>query len=423
MLQSVSPSSMRRSAADLPLPANPRYQMLDIWRGVACLMIVVLHAAFYFKYDDTPDVRAAAPVAAMIHGIISRFGSGVHLFFVISGYCIAATVDSSRRKPNVGKEFFLRRFRRIFPPYWFALGFTIVLVAMVTLLGAGAMVSDPGIHDTGVLPQPASLSISQWLGNLTLTEHWRHHLFGSPEMKLLGPSWSLCYEEQFYAICGVILLIAPRRFFSGTILVSLFTGLMMLVGAMLGGIAQFDGFFFDGRWLLFAVGVLVYHHVNYGKPRNSWLIPAVLAVTLAALVVVRYRIMREATFEQKSRCFEFIIATTFGVALVALHRWDRLISASPVTAPLAWCGRMCYSLYLIHWPVSKVTAALLFAYGVRGIWTVLLVSVPVCLIASLSTSYLFYLLVECRYMNSSSRKPAAVRESSKPALPPVPQPA
>jgi len=74
-LQTDSNFAQRGPAADLPAPANPRYLMLDIWRGIACLMIVVLHAAFYFKYDDSPDVRAAAPIAAMMHSIISRFGT------------------------------------------------------------------------------------------------------------------------------------------------------------------------------------------------------------------------------------------------------------------------------------------------------------------------------------------------------------
>lgn len=410
--------------ADLPAPANPRYQMLDIWRGVACLMIVVLHASFYFAYDDSPEARAAAPVGALIHSVISRFGSGVHLFFVISGYCIAATVDASRRRSNVGAEFFVRRFRRIFPPYWFALLVTIILVLAATLIGYGPIISDSGSHDTGVLPHPSSLSISQWIGNLTLTEHWRYHITGSDELKLLGPSWSLCYEEQFYAICGVILLIAPRWFFKGTIVVSLFTIGMMALATQLGGLHAFNGFFFDGRWLLFAVGVLVYRHINYGKPARSIIAPAVLLAAFVTLGALRYGVLRGATTDTKARCFEFLVAAGFGMVLLALHRWDQQISNAKILSPIAWCGRMCYSLYLIHWPVSKLVSALLHEAGVRGVWPTLLVSVPVCLAVSLAVSYVFYRLIECRFMNASPRKARSVsHESLTTASMPVTQPA
>lgn len=412
------------NAAELPAPANPRYQMLDIWRGVACLMIVVLHASFYFACDDSSAIRAESPIGGMIHSAISRFGSGVHLFFVISGYCIAATVDASRRRSNVGADFFIRRFRRIFPPYWFALLFTIALVVAATTLGFGPMISDAGKVDTGVLPQPGGLSAWQWIGNLTLTEHWRYHVIGNGELKLLGPSWSLCYEEQFYAICGLILLVAPRWFFKGAIIVSLFTVAMMTLAMQLGGLHTFNGFFFDGRWLLFAVGVLVYHHINYSKALRSLATPAVLLAAFLSLGMLRYGVLRGATADTKARCFELLVAVGFGITLLTLHRWDRQISNVRLLAPLAWCGRMCYSLYLIHWPVSKLISAALHGAGVRGVWPTLLISVPVCLAASLAASYAFYRLIECRFMNTSSRKTRPIsHESLATVSMPVTQPA
>src|SRR5207244_1662290 len=148
-------------------------------------------------------------------------------FFVISGYCIAATADSSRRKSGASASYFRRRLRRILPPYWAALVFTAAVLGLVTLLGRPDLVmTDPAI-DTGSIPRPAELTAAQWFGNLTLTETWRHYLFGDPELKLLGPSWTLCYEEQFYVVCGVLLLVAPRRFFAGVGVVSLFTLLML----------------------------------------------------------------------------------------------------------------------------------------------------------------------------------------------------
>jgi peptidoglycan/LPS O-acetylase OafA/YrhL len=95
----------------LPIPRSPRYAALDFWRGLACLFVVVLHSAHYV-YEALPTID---PVGKVILLIISKMGVGVPMFFVISGYCIAATCDSARRKQYSPGSYFYRRFRRILP--------------------------------------------------------------------------------------------------------------------------------------------------------------------------------------------------------------------------------------------------------------------------------------------------------------------
>ena len=56
---------------------------------------------------------------------------GVSLFFVISGYCIAASAEATARKGGSPWGFMGRRVWRIYPPYWAALlGFVAVVVAL-----------------------------------------------------------------------------------------------------------------------------------------------------------------------------------------------------------------------------------------------------------------------------------------------------
>src|SRR5689334_7722377 len=83
-----------RMSGTLKPPRNPRYASLDLWRGIACLMIVILHAAHHAGEAG----QTAGTLARAILAVFSKLGSGVPMFFVISGYCIAATSDSSRRK-------------------------------------------------------------------------------------------------------------------------------------------------------------------------------------------------------------------------------------------------------------------------------------------------------------------------------------
>lgn len=97
---------MSSEYADAGIPRAPRYDSLDIWRGVACLAVVVFHVA-------AQDRRVEAVPA--VSAVLAKLWLGVPMFFVISGYCIAATCDSSRRRDRSFAWYMQRRVRRIFP--------------------------------------------------------------------------------------------------------------------------------------------------------------------------------------------------------------------------------------------------------------------------------------------------------------------
>src|SRR5690554_4471962 len=50
MLQRPDPSRKGDAAPLPPKPANTRYDSLDLWRGAACIMLVLYHATFYGEY-------------------------------------------------------------------------------------------------------------------------------------------------------------------------------------------------------------------------------------------------------------------------------------------------------------------------------------------------------------------------------------
>ncbi|HEV3166318.1 MAG TPA: acyltransferase [Isosphaeraceae bacterium] len=410
----------KAKGAAYPLLASPRYRSLDMWRGLACLMIVLLHASFYAKPDDTAAARLQYPVGASLIHLINRMGVGVPMFFVISGYCIAATADSSRRKSRASLDYFKRRLRRIFPPYWVVLLLAIVLSWIVAAAGHPTLLTNDESPNTGTIPQPSTLTASQWFGNLTLTETWRSHLFGSPELKLLGPSWTLCYEEQFYVVCGLLLLLVPRRFFSGIVAVSVITAGMLVLSARQPWI-HINGFFFDGNWLMFAAGVFVYYRTNYPAGAGSRLVPGALCLGLLTLMAVRYGLMRHSDNDVlKDTLYSLWIGAAFAVAILWLRPLDERICGIKVLAPIAFCGRMCYSLYLLHWPISKLISHVLFNMGVRGYWPVLTITIPVVTAVSIGASWVFYVLVERHFLNppqkSSTRRDPELGSVGVPVL-------
>ena len=189
------------SAPAYPQIRSTRYPSLDVWRGLACLLIVVMHSTFPAQVGDMTLQKLQHPTAARIVFLIRQMWIGVPMFFVISGYCISATADSSRRKARATSHYFKRRIRRIFPPFWVALAVTIALYSVANLFPS--LAATP--HDNfQFIPKPSALTAGQWAGNATLTETWRSHLGGGVESEYLNPSWTLCYEEQFYVVCGLL---------------------------------------------------------------------------------------------------------------------------------------------------------------------------------------------------------------------------
>ena len=96
------------------------------------------------------------------------------------------------------------------------------------------------------------------------------------------------------------------------------------------------------------------------------------------------------------------------------HPLDRRLSGSPFAAPVSWCGLMCYSLYLVHWPVCKGLSHALYAAGVDTPRLTVLVTMPACLAASIAAAWPFHVLVERRFLNPPS---AAVSPSAPVAAP------
>jgi peptidoglycan/LPS O-acetylase OafA/YrhL len=64
-----------------------------------------------------------------------------------------------------------------------------------------------------------------------------------------------------------------------------------------------------------------------------------------------------------------------------------------------FCGRICYSLYLVHQLPVKTISTGLYRAGVASDQATLLLTVPTCIAVSVTLSCLFCHLVERRFLN------------------------
>ena len=387
-------------------PRDSRYETLDAWRGLACLMVVVGHAIGELTPQDWDAAGTSAPMR-LLRSAIGQLYLGVPMFFVISGYCISASADSSLRRAKGAGQFFIRRFRRIYPPYWIFLGI-LALLQFIAYMGGWLPILTEG--DCRI-PFVGALSWQQWMGSLTLTESWRWHLLSDGPRSYFGPSWTLCYEEQFYALCGMLLFVCPKHFWKGVVAISCVTAATFAWSIHADRLEILEGFFFNGRWLVFAAGILVYHHSVHAGAKTRRGLEFLLGLALIAALAVRFAWMAQATRDHKTLSFELVTGCLFAAILLLLKPRDASMSRWASLEPLRFCGRICYSLYLMHWPVTIIVSHLAIREGVTGLWPTLLGVAPVAAGLSVIFAWAFHVLVERRFLNPALRSPLAPREA------------
>lgn len=264
----------------LPLVGEPRYLSLDIWRGLACVMVVLHHAS----YPLSPDLKMGSGIDASIkHAVIRmlwHMNIGVPLFFVISGYCIGASIDAARRRGDGSLAFLGRRLWRIYPPYWAAILCFVAVTSSLDAIGLGRLHEDfrPAVVKLFSLHE---LDAAQWLGNLTLTEGWRPLVWPTSEsLNFIRVSWSLGYEEQFYFVCFLVLLAFPKRLFVTLAILSAVVVSLRISASGFGLISRIDGSF-PMLWHEFAVGLAVYWRLNLCRSRTGGRVVEAILVILA----------------------------------------------------------------------------------------------------------------------------------------------
>jgi peptidoglycan/LPS O-acetylase OafA/YrhL len=372
-----------------------RFQSLDILRGLSCIFIVIFHSVI-ICFPFPQELRPSTALVTL--NACKHLHVGVPFFFVISGYCINNSWDriSALDSPL---EFFRKRFLRIFPPFWCA--WLLAGVSLLILKNLNLLHLADGSEHTAITP--FDLDRFQLLGNLTLTETWRPLVIGDShsEMNMLGQMWTLCYEEQFYLLCFVLLLLPRTWFLPLTSAVAVYiafgtVGLRFSSSHSLTVAYQWihsycpilKGTFLDAPFLDFYAGITAYTCIRDGILRPKSLITIVCLTFVTIVMILEFRLGTRPSLGDR------LVAIGFAVFLVALHPFDHVFAGCRLFGPLKWCGTRCYSLYLTHGLVVTVIVSALVHAGVSSPATILFVGIPLCLIAAVLTCAGFYNSIE-----------------------------
>src|SRR5271163_4433997 len=156
-----------------------RLRQLDAVRGFAVLVV------FVHNIDIYPSLHL---------GLIASNGwMGVDLFFVLSGFLITEILVDTKKSEGYFKNFYARRCLRIWPLYYAALLFMFVIVPSLRPSEAHT------VFDARSAP---------WWSYLFFIQNFLVPI-PSSATGLLGVTWSLAVEEQFYLVWPLVV-----RFFN-----------------------------------------------------------------------------------------------------------------------------------------------------------------------------------------------------------------
>ena len=353
-----------------------RYRLLDHWRGFAALWVMVFHTCNVWL-EARPDFLPPGLAGFVRHGWL-----GVHVFFVISGYCIAERLALEYRRGGTAARFIFDRLWRLLPPYWAALVLLLLCNAVATVFNHTLLWADAA--GPGALPG----TVAGWLKAVFILEPW----FGEPSYLLV--SWSLAFELGFYllgALCLQVVLASGRAwtgFATGGILLAL--GLMPWVS---------DRWPLLALWPHFAVGCLVWllcrqvTTVGYRLGLGVLLFGAVFGCGWLLPAAPRFQLQ---------------FASGCALLLLALRPFDGRLADMPVLRWLGFAGTFSYSIYLVHAPVVGKLRNLLGRWWRPGEPGAVWVPVAACALA-LALAWLFYRLIE---LSSEERRRAFARRTA-----------
>lgn len=162
----------------IPLAKSKRIKGFDGIRTLAVFLVILAHN-FYHKFN------------------VASGGSGVRLFFVLSGFLIISILARRRIEIENGRttikseiiHFFENRVFRIWPIYFATL--------LVSCLAASKLYDKP-------IDAPSWIANALFIGNIMVGYIWL-------EWRQVGIFWSVGVEEQFYLWAGLALLLASSR--------------------------------------------------------------------------------------------------------------------------------------------------------------------------------------------------------------------
>lgn len=340
-----------------------RFHFLDGLRGIAALTIVIHHSitAAVVKYMEAHHL-------GWLGGLISDITqSGVELFFVLSGVVLLRPYVRGKRKFEVG-DYFVRRAKRLFPPYLAALLFG-WLVIVVIKNGPHTYYSDVWKwSDTGLYNLAKHLLIVNFWGSSYYNLAW----------------WSLGVEVIFYLLVPAFIFLfmgnSPLNYIKISITIAI--TILATLALQFYLTAHYPRIYSNEK-----VSLMAYRFIDYP------------VCFLMGVLLAKYDFKKEAgtifmiiggIIILVSHSYPPMMNNGFGLLYAGLliHAFLNQKLRSKLDTPLMiWIGERSFSLFLVHFScfyIVNYTCSLFF--GERSIFYFILsrsIGIPLAIVAAI----------------------------------------
>ena len=354
-----------------------RLVSLQMLRGIAACLVLILHAARAQEFRLADLGVDMSRYDALKRGY-EFGGSGVDLFFVISGFVLVYITRDYQRSPAHQGKFLWSRLTRIYSLWWVYVS----IMALYFLISYGMLAPDDRASSFGG-------SVIYYLKSLSL--------YPSEAVLMLGQGWTLTFEVYFYLIFTAILFL-PRKFMAPALCV--WAAIMLAISTRYIHVFYTQTaaqLIFSILALEFIAGALAAWCVT---TRKAIAPKAILATSLALLAVIFT--VRVAGHDLLGLNRVALYTLPFAGLVYSLAHLD-ISKKLPIPKPLAALGDWSYSLYLGHTIVILVIMRVsdklatympsLFKIGNPGLLDNIVVF-TLCIIGSLIAAGISYRFIE-----------------------------
>jgi peptidoglycan/LPS O-acetylase OafA/YrhL len=285
-----------------------RLHWVDCLRGIAALLVVILHlwTSILINYHMA-STAAINGISGIVYGYLDFGKIGVVVFFMISGYVIPYSLKG---KPL--KKFFTTRFFRLYPSYWFSILSFIIIVGMPP--------------------------VKEFVVNLTMLQRF----VGLPD--LIGAFWTLQIELIFYFLCAVLHYfnwLENDKVILKTIYVLIFLSLLLAAARYFTNIKLPIALF-----LALAVMFIGLGWRRYSLDKSVIISKKVMYTALSAFIIFLLPVTllaysRDYGFNET--WYRYFLSYTVAIAVFFVFAQYKFVNRV-----LLFFGSISYSLYLLH---------------------------------------------------------------------------